>query len=141
MLKQWEKGQLDTMRSRRIQRAMEEAMVEDFGESWIHIQSAIDRSVKRQEAEETKERLCEKGKRGLLQPWQSENLRMMGSQGPKCITFMVDKGGNTGKTFLGNYLVATGEALYFSGTSPVSLIGGMVRGTLFFITAERQGTS
>ena len=117
-LKNREKGNMEEMWERRKQKANEGAMLEEFGESWLHAQGTIDNSIKRQEAEEAKERLCEKFKGAILRPWQSRVLVLLRSQGPRRITFIVDEDGNTGKTFLAKYLIATKEALYFTSASP-----------------------
>ena len=50
-------------------------MLEEFGECWLHHgQGTNENSIKRQEAEETKEILCDKFQGTILRPWQSHIL-------------------------------------------------------------------
>ena len=55
--KERDKSQLEMMRERRMQEATEDAMLEEFGDTWIHSQSSVDKSIKRQQNEESKERI------------------------------------------------------------------------------------
>eukprot|EP00795_Rhopilema_esculentum_P004141 gene4141-20325_t len=115
--KEREKSQLEMMRERRMQEATEDAMLEEFGDTWIHSQSSVDKSIKRQQNEESKERILDKFQNALLRPWQEEVLRLLRCQGPRRITFVVDETGNTGKTFLAKYILATKSSLYFTSTT------------------------
>eukprot|EP00795_Rhopilema_esculentum_P004240 gene4240-20430_t len=112
-----EKSQLELMRDRRMHEATEDAMLEEFGEAWLHSQSTVDRSIERQQMEESRQRMLEKFQSAKLRPWQEAVLRLIRSQGPRKITFVVDENGNTGKTFLAKYILATKNALYFTSTS------------------------
>ena len=48
------------MRERRMQEATEDAMLEEFGDTRVHCQSSVDKSIKRQQNKESKERILDK---------------------------------------------------------------------------------
>ncbi len=44
-------------------------------------------------------------------------MNMLRGQGPRIISFVVDEDGNSGKTYLGKYIMATKQALYLTSTA------------------------
>ena len=69
--KERNKSQLEMMRERRMQEATENAMLEEFGDTWIHIQSSVDKSIKRQLKFQkcTSTTMTRRGFASALLPW------------------------------------------------------------------------
>ncbi len=105
------------MLQRRKQGATEECMVEEFGDSWLANHHRIDASIKRDRQELAEIQLHEKFEKLQLRPWQNKVMSLLRGQGPRIITFVVDENGNSGKTYLGKYIMATKQALYLTSTA------------------------
>ena len=85
--------------------------------------------------------MLEKFQSAKLRPWQEAVLRLIRTQGPRKITFVMDENGNTGKTFLAKYILATKNALYFTSTSlrDVAYAWKGERYIVFDISREKSG--
>ncbi len=91
-------------------------MVGEFGEAWLVHHHKIDVSIKRDRMELAEIKLQEKFEKLELRPWQNKVMNLIRGHGPRIITFVVDEDGNSGKTYLGKYIMATKQALYLTSS-------------------------
>ena len=102
---------------RRKQGATEEAMLEEFGGFWLETHHKIDASIKRDRQELAQIKMQEKFEKLELRNWQFAVMNLIRAQGPRKITFVVDEKGNSGKTYLGKYIMATKQTLYLTSSA------------------------
>ncbi len=106
---------------RRLDGANAQEMFEEFGTTWARYK----RFVEEQVAETKNERaIMEKKKKfenAVLRPWQQECMGRLIRQNERQILFVIDPAGNSGKSYLGDFIVCNYNALKLETTKKTDI--------------------
>jgi len=115
--KQGARSDLASAVADRVSGKSEEGMLMDHGGTWVRCRNAVIRCA---EAVKNEQRIAARRanyENVQLRPWQVTVLAAMEKQTDRHIQFVVDQKGGQGKSWLGNYLVATRGAIKFETTA------------------------